>query len=56
MSMTCNMDMLSDFFNSKNNDKGDFFIDDYNNIMINKIKNTFEKFGKDYKYIYILLR
>jgi len=46
VSMTCNIDMLSNFFNSKNSDEGDWFIDDYNNIMINKVKDTFEKFGE----------
>lgn len=51
--------MLSDFFNSKNDDEKDWFFEDYNNIMVNKIKKTFEEFGKDYEFdindLYILL-
>lgn len=43
--------MLSDFFSSKNDDKDDFFVDAYNDVMINKIKNTFEIFGK---YLYLI--
>lgn len=41
--------MLSNFFKSNDDDnEKDWFLEDYNNIMINKIKNTFEKFGKYY--------
>lgn len=49
--MTCNIGMLSDFFNSKNDNKSDWFLEDYNNTMVNKIKNTFEDFGKYEFYI-----
>jgi len=49
--MTCNIGMLSDFFSSKNDDKNDFFLDTYNDGMINKIQNTFETFGK---YLYLI--
>jgi len=45
-SMTCNIGKLSDFFSSKSDDEGDWFIDDYNNIMNDKIKDTFEQFGE----------
>lgn len=49
-SMTCNIGMLSDFFNSKNDNQSDWFLEDYNNTMVNKIKNTFEDFGKYYEF------
>ncbi|XP_050420422.1 uncharacterized protein LOC126833251 [Adelges cooleyi] len=47
-SMTCNIAMLSDYFNTNtiNDDKDDWFLEDYNKIMKDKIKNTFEYFGK----------
>lgn len=48
-SMTCNIDMLSDFFSTKNNEESDWFLDDYNNVMVNEIKNTFNNFG-NYKF------
>lgn len=38
--------MLSNFFSRNDDDQSDWFLEDYNNIMINKIKNTFENFGK----------
>lgn len=44
-SMTCNIGMLSNFF-SRKDDESDWFLEDYNNIMNNKIKNIFEHFGK----------
>ncbi|VVC40610.1 Hypothetical protein CINCED_3A021152 [Cinara cedri] len=44
-SMTCNIGMLSDFFNFKNGNDN-WFLEDYNKIMINKIQNTFENFGE----------
>jgi len=47
--------MLNDIFGSKNDD-GDWFLDDYKNVMINKIKDTFDKFGKEYIYIRIYRR
>lgn len=46
-SMTCNIGMLSDFFSSKNDDKCDWFLEDFNNIMNHKIQKTFEEFGKN---------
>lgn len=47
-SMTCNIGLLSKFFSgSKDVDDNDWILEDLNNIMINKIKNTFENFGKD---------
>jgi len=45
-SMTCNIDMLSNFFSIKNDNNSDWFLEDYNNNMINKIKRTFEDFGE----------
>lgn len=44
--MTCNIGMLSNFFN-RNYDESDWFLEDYNKVMVNKIKDTFEMFGKD---------
>jgi len=41
-SMTCNIEMLSNFFNTKNDDNSDWFLEDYDN----KIKKTFEDFGE----------
>lgn len=49
-SMTCNINMLSDFFNFKNGDDSDWFLEDYNNIMFDKIRNTFDKFGKVFEF------
>lgn len=49
-SMTCNLDLLSDFFSSKD-DESDWFLEDYNNIMIDTIKNTFDNFGKYFKVL-----
>lgn len=46
-SMTCNIGMLSNFF-SRNYDESDWFLEDYNKVMVNKIKDTFEHFGKNY--------
>lgn len=46
-SMTCNIGLLSDFFSGNNDvDDNDWFLEDLNNIMINKVKNTFDNFGK----------
>jgi len=44
--MTCYIDMLSNFFSIKNDNNSDWFLEDYNNNMINKIKRRFEDFGK----------
>lgn len=49
--MTCNIGMLSDFFSSKNDDKCDWFIEDFNNIMSHKIQKTFEEFGKNNYFV-----
>lgn len=38
--------MLSNFFSTKNDEESDWFLEDYNNIMINEINNTFDNFGK----------
>jgi len=46
-SMTCNIGILSEFFGGNNNDTSDWFLEDYHNIMIHKIKNQFDNFGKD---------
>jgi len=55
-SMTCNIGMLSDFFGGNKNDTSDWFLEDYNKIMINKIKNQFDHFGNNYQfYIYFKL-
>lgn len=54
--MTCNINMLSDFFNFKNGDDSDWILEDYNKIMLDKIQNTFETFGKVFDfYINIVL-
>lgn len=45
--MTCNIGILSEFFGGNNNDTSDWFLEDYHNIMIHKIKNQFDNFGKD---------
>ncbi|CAH1738584.1 unnamed protein product [Aphis gossypii] len=45
-SMTCNIGMLSEFFGGNKNDTSDWFLEDYNKIMINKIKNQFDNFGE----------
>ncbi|XP_050436588.1 uncharacterized protein LOC126843243 [Adelges cooleyi] len=46
-SMTCNINMLSDFFNNNTiNDENDWFLEDYKNTMIDQVKNTFENFGE----------
>ncbi|XP_025416647.1 uncharacterized protein LOC112687888 [Sipha flava] len=50
--MTCNIDMLSDFFSTKNDVENDWFLEDYNNIMINEINNTFDNFGNDQEYYF----
>lgn len=52
-SMTCNIGMLSNFF-SRNYDESDWFLEDFNNVMIDKIKDTFEHFGKDYGLLCIV--
>ncbi|XP_050545097.1 uncharacterized protein LOC126907679 [Daktulosphaira vitifoliae] len=45
--MTSNISMLSDFFNTHSfNEEDDWFIEDYKNTMVAKIKNTFEYFEK----------
>jgi len=44
--MTCNIGMLSEFFGGNNNDTSDWFLEDYNTIMIDKIKNKFDTFGE----------
>ncbi|CAI6351513.1 unnamed protein product [Macrosiphum euphorbiae] len=52
-SMTCNIGMLSEFFGGNNNDTSDWFLEDYHNIMIHKIKNQFDNFGEpeiDYSF------
>lgn len=45
--MTCNIGMLSNFFSTKDDDESDWFLEDFKNIMEDKVKNTFEKFGKN---------
>jgi hypothetical protein len=52
--MTCNIDMLSDFFSTKNDVENDWFLEDYNNIMINEINNTFDNFGKYKVHILVI--
>lgn len=42
--------MLSEFFGGNNNDTSDWFLEDYHKIMIDKIKNQFDNFGKDYLF------
>jgi len=49
-SMTCNIGMLSEFFGGNNNDTSDWFLEDYNTIMIDKIKNKFDTFGSNYEF------
>lgn len=52
-SMTCNISMLSNFFSRNDDDRSDWFLEDYNNVMINKIKNTFEHFGRVFNSFWI---
>lgn len=56
-SMTYNIGMLNDFFSSKNDDENDFLLNDYNNnsIISDKMKNTFEQFGKNF-YFKIMIK
>lgn len=51
--MSCNIGMLSNFFGNKKSDENDWFLEDYSKTMINKIKNTFENFGKYFKRLVI---